>query len=813
MLTTVSRRRAADGDGGRVATDPLRRRRPRWWRSCSPSSGRAGAYFGEKDFQQLAVVRRMVADLSMPVEVVGCPIVREPDGLARSSRNAYLTPERACGRTGAAPGAAAPAPPRSRAARPTPAVVRRLMADVVGAEPLAALDYVEVADPDTLEPLDALRRRRPGSSARCGSVGRGLIDNIAVDRRRQPVRPEEAAVTQELDLLVLGSGVAGLSAAVRAASTLGLQRRGADQGRARAGHHPVGAGRRGRRAVGRPRGDRPAPRRHARRRRRAVRRRRRPRARRRGPVAGSRTSSRSAPSSTTTHEGRLELAREGGHSVARVGPRRRRRHRRRDRAGAGRGRAPHRGRAARARVRARPHRRGRPLPRRARARRPAASRSRSGPGTRAAGHRRSRPAVRGHHQPDGRDRRRRRDGAHAPGSAIADLEFFQFHPTALHHPSMPRPLLSEALRGHGALLRDAAASASSTSCCPATWCRVRSPAVMLDQARRPRVARRHRARPLRRAVPDDRRRPRGGRPRPGHRLLPVAPGRPPPVRRHRHRPRRRHHRCRGLWAVRRDVSCSGVHGANRLASNSLLEGMVFGARVVEAIAAGVDGPEPTGAMRAVLGKPSRRHGHRRSPHPDCPSAIAARRRPGDRSTRATWPSRAHPAAAGHDHRRRRAAQRAEPGSTRMRRAGRDAHVGSRPTRPTRPTCELRNLVEIGADAARRGARAHREPRHPLAHRLPRDRSGRAALPARRSDGAREARPCRSLRTRRSTSIARRRRPGARRGPDAARRPDVRAARPDRHHRAAVRRPRARPARRHSGASTETFAPGRSARSR
>jgi pantoate--beta-alanine ligase len=144
-------------------------------------AGPCRAYFGEKDFQQLAVVRRMAADLSFPVEVIGCPIVREPDGLALSSRNAYLTPDQR---------EAAPVLQRAlkagvaavRAGERDPATVRTLVSEIIAAEPEAELDYVALVDPATLEPPGG--GLEPGTyrlltAARFG-VPR-LLDNIALD--------------------------------------------------------------------------------------------------------------------------------------------------------------------------------------------------------------------------------------------------------------------------------------------------------------------------------------------------------------------------------------------------------------------------------------------------------------------------------------------------------------------------------------------------------------------------------------------------------------------------------------------------------
>ena len=138
-------------------------------------AGECRAYFGEKDWQQLAVVRRMASDLSFPVDVVGCPTLRERDGLALSSRNVYLTADER-----------AAAPVLNRALRAgvdaidrgerDPATVRALMRAMVEAEPLAQLEYAEVVDAATLQEIDPLAGNvRLLAAAR---FGRGrLIDN------------------------------------------------------------------------------------------------------------------------------------------------------------------------------------------------------------------------------------------------------------------------------------------------------------------------------------------------------------------------------------------------------------------------------------------------------------------------------------------------------------------------------------------------------------------------------------------------------------------------------------------------------------
>ncbi len=134
------------------------------------------AVFGEKDAQQLAVIRQMVRDLHLPVEIVPGPTVREADGLAMSSRNAYLSPEERRAATvlhrslRAAEAAIGEGERRGEA-------VRERLREVLNTEPLARVEYAEVVDAESFQPVDTLRGRLVLPLAvRIG--GTRLIDNI-----------------------------------------------------------------------------------------------------------------------------------------------------------------------------------------------------------------------------------------------------------------------------------------------------------------------------------------------------------------------------------------------------------------------------------------------------------------------------------------------------------------------------------------------------------------------------------------------------------------------------------------------------------
>jgi pantoate--beta-alanine ligase len=139
-------------------------------------SGPCWAYFGEKDWQQLVVVRRLVSDLSLPAAVVGCPTVRHEDGLALSSRNSYLTGEErdAAPRLYYALLAGRRAVERGE---DDPRTVQKVMAEAVAAEPRFRVDYLEVADPELLTtPPRLAGDLRLLGAARIGATR--LIDNI-----------------------------------------------------------------------------------------------------------------------------------------------------------------------------------------------------------------------------------------------------------------------------------------------------------------------------------------------------------------------------------------------------------------------------------------------------------------------------------------------------------------------------------------------------------------------------------------------------------------------------------------------------------
>lgn len=138
------------------------------------------AYFGQKDAQQLAVIKRMVRDLNVDLEIIGCPIVREDDGLAKSSRNTYLNE---------AERKAALVLSRSLKAgrellesgETDAAVIRQAIIQVIEQEPLAKIDYVEIVDFDTILPVD----RADGSILAAVAVYIGktrLIDNFIIEK-------------------------------------------------------------------------------------------------------------------------------------------------------------------------------------------------------------------------------------------------------------------------------------------------------------------------------------------------------------------------------------------------------------------------------------------------------------------------------------------------------------------------------------------------------------------------------------------------------------------------------------------------------
>jgi pantoate--beta-alanine ligase len=136
------------------------------------------AYFGEKDMQQLAVIRRMVRDLNLPVTVVGVPTVRESDGLALSSRNQYLNPEQR---------KAAPALYRAlqegekvvRGGEKDSARVRETALKVLRQEPSIKVEYLEIVDPEEIQPVTTIEGPvRIAAAIWLGSTR--LIDNVVV---------------------------------------------------------------------------------------------------------------------------------------------------------------------------------------------------------------------------------------------------------------------------------------------------------------------------------------------------------------------------------------------------------------------------------------------------------------------------------------------------------------------------------------------------------------------------------------------------------------------------------------------------------
>jgi pantoate--beta-alanine ligase len=136
------------------------------------------AYFGQKDAQQATVIRQMTRDLNFPIEIVVCPIVREPDGLAMSSRNVYLEPAQRKAATVLYRALNAARNVYQNGERDAEGL-RQMMREVIASEPLAQMQYVSCADYDTLQELDTVTGKTLLSMAVFLGKTR-LIDNLVL---------------------------------------------------------------------------------------------------------------------------------------------------------------------------------------------------------------------------------------------------------------------------------------------------------------------------------------------------------------------------------------------------------------------------------------------------------------------------------------------------------------------------------------------------------------------------------------------------------------------------------------------------------
>jgi pantoate--beta-alanine ligase len=136
------------------------------------------AYFGQKDAQQLIVIKKMVADLNMNLEIVGVPTVREPDGLAMSSRNIYLNPEERKAALVLYQALTLAQKLFSQGEKDAQAI-RQKMTGLIQKQPLANIEYISIADAETLDELD--RVSPPALVSLAVKIGRTrLIDNVAL---------------------------------------------------------------------------------------------------------------------------------------------------------------------------------------------------------------------------------------------------------------------------------------------------------------------------------------------------------------------------------------------------------------------------------------------------------------------------------------------------------------------------------------------------------------------------------------------------------------------------------------------------------